>query len=68
MPSFRMSPVPDMRKIVTIILLLISLQAVAQDELVSEEAPKFTFKGYLKNMSSFNWYDSLFFENLLMII
>lgn len=37
----------------------------SQEEPVGDDAPKFAFKGYLKNMSSFTWYDSLFFEKLI---
>ena len=61
----QISYVRDMRWYITCILLFLSITIFAQDELVSDESPKFTAKGYLKNMSSFNWYDSLYFENLV---
>lgn len=54
-----------MRLFFFLILLVFSIQVFGQDEVVSEEDPKFTFKGYLKEMPSFTWYDTMLFQNLI---
>ena len=48
----------------SLVLLLISSLCFAQE--AEQKQKKFTMKGYLKDMASFNWYgDSLLFQNLI---
>ena len=53
------------RSLIFLICTLHSLDNIAQNETIDSTASKFTVKGYLKEMPSFTWYDSLFFENLV---
>lgn len=54
-----------MRLFFFLIFLVFSVKVFAQEEVVSEAERKFSFKGYLKEMPSFTWYDSMLFENLI---
>jgi hypothetical protein len=53
-------------RLLTSIFLLSAIYSLAQEETEEQEPKKFTLKGYIKDMASFNFYgDSLMFQNLI---